>query len=660
MKRTAVIIPCKKEDFDPDRPKSEQKMCLYTKDRKKLLGRHPDATSAKQQEKAIHSRGGSAANREALKSGKVNLRTVSEHEGRYQDNNHITQVDEGTLDLITLVQLKGRKGERREYHRRGDEQYFGNYPIERWREFVRDVEENGIKEPIFIVVEWEGGKPKGFIYEGNHRIQAAKQAGIFEDIPVEVCYFGHAEKEWQWPTNRKRQSSMKKKKRIRFSQSDIPDELDRLSEEIDRLKAEDHPDRKKIQELYREMDRLATQFENMIEEEDGQLPSWVANTTTSPKDKNMQRIKNGHLYEACDKVKPDRDKDGAAPAMQMTQQKYQEQKKNQPGQRAPQKGQQPQADGKVKKFFKKLFNFPEEQKTARSRSCGCQRRRKSGNAIELPASCVADFLGSGSTGSDQTMTFEKKGGDWVVNGQPSNGVLGDDIVGAMQSFCESQKTAKTKRTAHHSSMYAEVWDCSTSNPGPLDRYVPVHEVAVVDYGGNEHGRATSIEELESVQSSLRIQTKTKVLNYGSMVDYLPDPDTIIDAIVCEEEAHTASTKKTATNWDDKFMQPEIEYSTFISVDGPMGGESIPGDLVDSDEIQDIIQQLDRKGELNLKGYDLYNYLENNTIFELDLEEGWFTRLSAPGYMDATDWMGPFETEEEAMAELEDMFGDEEY
>lgn len=47
----------------------------------------------------------------------------------------------------------------------------------------------------------------------------------------------------------------------------------------------------------------------------------------------------------------------------------------------------------------------------------------------------------------------------------------------------------------------------------------------------------------------------------------------------------------------------------------------------------------------------------------DLEEGesetnawrgthWFCRLSAPGYMDCTDWSGPFDTLEEAKQDIE--------
>ena len=34
--------------------------------------------------------------------------------------------------------------------------------------------------------------------------------------------------------------------------------------------------------------------------------------------------------------------------------------------------------------------------------------------------------------------------------------------------------------------------------------------------------------------------------------------------------------------------------------------------------------------------------------------GWFARWSAPGYLDATEWMGPYDTEEEAIAALDDM------
>lgn len=38
-----------------------------------------------------------------------------------------------------------------------------------------------------------------------------------------------------------------------------------------------------------------------------------------------------------------------------------------------------------------------------------------------------------------------------------------------------------------------------------------------------------------------------------------------------------------------------------------------------------------------------------------VERGWFWRLSAPGYMDCTDWCGPFDTLEDAKADCRDTY-----
>jgi hypothetical protein len=35
--------------------------------------------------------------------------------------------------------------------------------------------------------------------------------------------------------------------------------------------------------------------------------------------------------------------------------------------------------------------------------------------------------------------------------------------------------------------------------------------------------------------------------------------------------------------------------------------------------------------------------------------GWYGRLSAPGYLDCTDWSGPYSSEEEAGEALNDMY-----
>lgn len=38
--------------------------------------------------------------------------------------------------------------------------------------------------------------------------------------------------------------------------------------------------------------------------------------------------------------------------------------------------------------------------------------------------------------------------------------------------------------------------------------------------------------------------------------------------------------------------------------------------------------------------------------------GWYWRLSASGYMDATDWEGPFDTEAHALASMLLLYGDD--
>jgi len=108
-----------------------------------------------------------------------------------------------------------------------------------------------------------------------------------------------------------------------------------------------------------------------------------------------------------------------------------------------------------------------------------------------------------------------------------------------------------------------------------------------------------------------------------------------------------------------FMQPNIEEGDWVIVNGNYGGEVIPADLVDMAEIQKMQKSLER-GPLDfveLPGTDLQQYTQNDELYEIEVKHGFGARLSAPGYMDATDW-DFFETEEEAMAYLEETYGDD--
>lgn len=42
----------------------------------------------------------------------------------------------------------------------------------------------------------------------------------------------------------------------------------------------------------------------------------------------------------------------------------------------------------------------------------------------------------------------------------------------------------------------------------------------------------------------------------------------------------------------------------------------------------------------------------------EAEPGYYGRLSAPGYLDCTDWTGPFNSPEEALEGLYDLYGDD--
>jgi len=89
-----------------------------------------------------------------------------------------------------------------------------------------------------------------------------------------------------------------------------------------------------------------------------------------------------------------------------------------------------------------------------------------------------------------------------------------------------------------------------------------------------------------------------------------------------------------------FMQKQVKHMECWQIETTCGTECVPADLCHSDQLAD--------------------YLEGKqTEDEPELVKGWFCRLSAPGYMDCTEWSGPYETEQEAIEALDAMYGDDE-
>lgn len=105
-----------------------------------------------------------------------------------------------------------------------------------------------------------------------------------------------------------------------------------------------------------------------------------------------------------------------------------------------------------------------------------------------------------------------------------------------------------------------------------------------------------------------------------------------------------------------FMQPQIEHGKFLILDGPVGGECVPADLLDPLEVQSLVERLKLASSVPVSG-KLRDYTENRRVYQAELKLGWFARLSAPGYLDRTTWGGPFESEEAARKYLDENYGD---
>ncbi len=92
------------------------------------------------------------------------------------------------------------------------------------------------------------------------------------------------------------------------------------------------------------------------------------------------------------------------------------------------------------------------------------------------------------------------------------------------------------------------------------------------------------------------------------------------------------------------MTPELTGKQWwVCVDGPCGTEYIPADVcgrISGDKDECFAQVRD--------------YCENRECWSISEVEGYGARLSAPGYLDCTEWM-VFESEAEARRELCDMY-----
>jgi hypothetical protein len=107
-----------------------------------------------------------------------------------------------------------------------------------------------------------------------------------------------------------------------------------------------------------------------------------------------------------------------------------------------------------------------------------------------------------------------------------------------------------------------------------------------------------------------------------------------------------------------FMSPIATFDTFVIVDTNCGSFSFPADLIGKD-LLDRIQDEDAI-LTNEEQKELLQYTAGYTFFSAEVKEGYFSRLSASGFMDCTDWHGPYETLYECIWDLFNSYFDEEF
>lgn len=100
-----------------------------------------------------------------------------------------------------------------------------------------------------------------------------------------------------------------------------------------------------------------------------------------------------------------------------------------------------------------------------------------------------------------------------------------------------------------------------------------------------------------------------------------------------------------------FMERQVTKKMWWwEVEGNDCNEWIPAYLVGDISKEEIEQAI----ESQVIPAQLQDYCENRKCFALSLTKGYGARLSAPGYMDKTDWC-VFNTEQEAWGYLEETY-----
>lgn len=163
-------------------------------------------------------------------------------------------------------------------------------------------------------------------------------------------------------------------------------------------------------------------------------------------------------------------------------------------------------------------------------------------------------------------------------------------------------------------------------------------------------------EMAEENSGMVSGAPVQILEDGEVVEeWGEDPDVNDDDTyegTDEWMGFEASKKKRAGG----FMQPEVWKGAMYLVDTNQGTFSVDVEDVGTYSEEDLESMSD---EEKIELFQAYTEGKISEIFDVTIESGWFARLTAPGYMDRTEAVGPFSSKSEALAELKYMYGDDE-
>ena len=108
-----------------------------------------------------------------------------------------------------------------------------------------------------------------------------------------------------------------------------------------------------------------------------------------------------------------------------------------------------------------------------------------------------------------------------------------------------------------------------------------------------------------------------------------------------------------------FMEQQIEYGTWLQVDTTNGIECIPSILFDKEWVRQILENDDPDPDHDAMEilYGLLSGFMSSVPYSAELIDGYGARMSAPGYMDCTEW-SVFSDRMAAQEYLTEMYGDE--